>query len=406
MKKHFFPADILLPKNGVNMHKYSVIACDQYTSEPEYWEKAKQIASGAPTALDLILPEVWLDRKSSFISKINSNMAEYENTVFEETKNIFMYIERTLPSNGKVRRGIIGCIDLEDYDYNKGSTSPVRATEGTVLSRIPPRVEIRQNAPIELPHVILFCDDAEDDIISALAQNTEELEKAYDFDLMMDGGHIVGYKVSGIQADALSERIEKYACGKELVFAVGDGNHSLATAKACYEKLKEQYGDEALEMKARYALCELVNIHSEAIEFEPIYRLVTSVDPGDFIDHVSAHTTVSIDGGDFAYDYYTDEESGRFYICSPSASLPVGEIQNLLDAYVEKHPECEVDYIHGTDSLVKLASEEHCLGLIFSGMKKEELFPSVSADGSLPRKTFSMGEANDKRFYLEARKIK
>ncbi len=406
MKKYFYPADILLPEKGVDMQKYSVIACDQYTSEHEYWQQVDKIAEGVPSTINLILPESRLDRKNEFIDKINQNMLDYEQNILKPIPNVFMYVQRTLPSNGRIRHGIVGCIDLEDYDYNKGSTSAVRATEGTVLSRIPPRVEIRQNASVELPHVMLFCDDPEDKLISPLADAADKLPKAYEFDLMMNGGRICGYIVDGEQAQALSDRLDEYAADRELVFAVGDGNHSLATAKACYEKLKEQYGDAALQMRARYALCELVNIHSDAIEFEPIYRHMANIDPGDFIDFVSANATVSIDGGEFAYDYYTDEESGRFYICSPSASLPVGEIQNLLDEYVKKHPECEVDYIHGKDSLIKLAENEHCMGLIFDGMKKEELFSSVAADGSLPRKTFSMGEADDKRFYLEARKIK
>ncbi len=406
MRKHFYPADVLLPKSSIDMKKYSVIACDQYTSEPEYWEQVEKNVGTSPSTLNLILPEVRLDQKNSFIGKINSTMVEYENSVFESNPNVFMYVERTLPSNGRVRYGVIGCIDLEDYDYNIGSVSPVRATEGTVLSRIPPRVEIRRNASVELPHVILFCDDPEDKIISPLTKNSESLKKTYDFDLMMNGGHITGYMIDGEQARALSERIEKYASDRELVFAVGDGNHSLATAKACYEELKKQYGDAALEMKARYALCEIVNIHSDAIEFEPIYRLLINVDPGDVMNYICANCKVSIDSGEFAYDYYTDEESGRFYICGPNASLPVGELQKLLDEYVQKHPECEIDYIHGKESLYKLAEQEHCMGFIFEGMKKSDLFSSVSKDGSLPRKTFSMGEANDKRFYLEARKIK
>lgn len=395
------PADILLPKKNVDLNKYSTIACDQYTSEEEYWIDVKKISENVPTALDLVLPEVWLSETPQRVPKINGNMLEYEKNVFEEYKNTFVYVERVLPSNGKVRCGIVGVIDLEDYSYEKGSHSPIRATEGTVLSRIPPRVAVRENASVELPHIMLFCDDNENEIMQPLFDGKNNLKKAYGFDLMKNGGHIDGWFVDKENGERLIERIQKYADGKELVFAVGDGNHSLATAKACYENLKSRYGDEARNMKARYALCELVNIHSPAIEFEPIYRLVMNVDADDLLGFLDKKCE---DG--FEYEYYTKNKNGKIRIPSGTSSLPVGALQTLLDEYLKAHDECEIDYIHGADSLKRLSEKENCIGFVFDGMGKNELFSSVAADGSLPRKTFSMGHADDKRFYLEARKIK
>ncbi len=401
MKNCFMPADILLPKKNVDLGKYSTIACDQYTSEEEYWLDVKRISENAPTALDLVLPEVWLSETERRVPEINDNMLEYEKSVLDEYKNTFVYVERVLPSNGKIRCGIVGMIDLETYSYEKGADSPVRATEGTVLSRIPPRVAVRENASIELPHIMLFCDDVENEIMQPLSDGKAALKKAYGFELMKNSGHIDGWFVDNEDAEKLSMRIQKYADGRKLVFAVGDGNHSLATAKACYDKLKERYGEKVLEMKARYALCELVNIHSRAIEFEPIYRLVTNVNVKELLDYLNVDCA---DG--FEYGYYTKNENGKLKIPCGTSSLPVGALQLRLDEYLDAHPECEIDYIHGIDSLKRLSERENCVGFVFDGMRKDELFSSVTADGSLPRKTFSMGHADDKRFYLEARKIK
>lgn len=418
----FFPADILLPdKEKVDYSKFSVIACDQYTSEPEYWEIARKSADDKYTALNIILPEVYLSGNvEEYTKKITAVMDDYLKNLFIEHKKSMMYVERVLPSNGKIRRGIVGMIDLEAYDYNKGSVSFIRATEGTVLERIPPRVKIRKDAKVESPHVMLFCDDAEKTLIEPLADIKDTLEKAYDFDLMCGGGNIKGYFLNDSEIKRVDDAVckladldsfnKKYGVNEDspLVFAVGDGNHSLATAKACYENLKNSIGDKAKDSLARYALAELVNIHDESIEFEPIYRIIMNVEPIVVINELEKFCDITFEKPDcdyFKYDFYTEEEEGEIFIKNPSTSLPVGELQNFLFEFAKNHPECEIDYIHGIENLKALAKEEYCIGFIFDGMKKDELFPSVIKDGALPRKTFSMGHADDKRFYLECRKI-
>lgn len=418
----FFPADILLPDSKkVDYEKFSVIACDQYTSEPEYWENARKNADDKYTALNIILPEVYLSGDvEAYTKKITAVMDDYLQNLFFTYGNHMIYVERTLPSNGKVRKGIVGMIDLEEYDYNKGSVSAIRATEGTVLERIPPRVKIRKDAKVESPHVMLFCDDPEKTVIEPLSVKKESMHKAYDFDLMCGGGNIKGYFLSDDDIKTVDDAIcdladldkfnAKYGTNEKtaLVFAVGDGNHSLATAKACYENLKKEIGDKAKDSLARYALAELVNIHDDSIEFEPIYRIIMNVEPIDVINELERFCSLTFEKPEcdhFKYEFYTEEEAGEIFIKNPCASLPVGELQNFLFKFSEKHPECEIDYIHGKENLKALASEEHCIGFIFDGMKKDELFPSVIKDGALPRKTFSMGHADDKRFYLECRKI-
>ena len=420
---YFFPADILLPDSRkVSPSKFSVIACDQYTSEPEYWEKTKNDADPDFSAYNIILPEVYLsDATDEKISKITTTMEEYIKNLFIERKCSMIYVERVLPSNGKIRHGIIGMVDLEAYDYSKGAVSAIRATEGTVLERIPPRVRIRCNAPIESPHVMLFCDDSEKTVIEPLKNAKNGLEIAYDFDLMQDGGHIKGWFLDKEQTDRVDRAISaladldafnrKYGTNEEscLVFAVGDGNHSLATAKACYEKIKAEKGPCSVNCPARYALVELVNIHDESIEFEPIYRLIMNCDPATVLKEFEQYGNASAEktsDGAFTYNYYTSSSNGQIYVNCPETSLPVGDIQNFLFEFSKKHPECEVDYIHGIENLITLAKKENSIGFIFDGMRKDELFYSVIKDGALPRKTFSMGHADDKRFYLECRKIK
>lgn len=420
---YFFPADILLPDSEkVSYQNFAVIACDQYTSEPEYWEETKRVSDGAYSAYNIILPEVYLSEATDErISTITETMEKYLKQLFIAKNCSMLYIERALPSNGRIRHGIIGMVDLEAYDYSKGSTSAIRATEGTVLERIPPRVRIRCNAPVESPHVMLFCDDAEKTVIEPLSEIKNELEKAYDFELMQGGGHITGWflddeRIAQIDGAlcALSdlERFNaKYGVDEKtpLVFAVGDGNHSLATAKACYERLKSEKGAAAVNSLSRYALVELVNIHDESIEFEPIYRVIMNCDPSVVLKELTEYGNASLektsDRG-FTYDYYTADSEGKIYVNSPATSLPVGDIQDFLFKFSEKHPECEIDYIHGIENLKALASKPQAIGFIFDGMRKDELFPSVIKDGALPRKTFSMGHADDKRFYLECRRIK
>ena len=413
----FKKADILVPKN-VDMSKWAVVACDQYTSEPEYWKEVENIVSRESSTLNLIIPEIYLEESNveKRITKVNDEMKEYlQKGIFETLENSLVYIERT-GSNGKVRQGIIGMVDLEEYSYERGVESLIRATEGTVLERIPPRVKVRQNAEIELPHVMILIDDEKKEIIENV--QTQVAEKIYDFELMQNGGHIKGYKVSdeGVNSifkglEGLAEKEEfnkKYGVnGKEvLLFSVGDGNHSLATAKTCYENLKKQLPKEEYENHpARYALVEIVNLHSEALEFEPIHRVVFEVDAKDMVEELGKFYNISKDGNGQKIEYVYKDESDTIYIQNPKSNLAVGSLQIFIDDYISKKGG-KVDYIHGDDVVKTLGKGEGNIGFLLEGMDKSDLFKTVILDGALPRKTFSMGHSNDKRFYLEARKIK
>lgn len=404
----FFPADILLVKE--KREKFAVVACDQFTSEPEYWESVREIIGDCPSAYKIILPEIYLADKDGVdgrIADINAEMDRYLGSdVFDEYKNAIIYIERRLRC-GKIRRGIVGMIDLEAYDYHKGSKLPIRATEGTVLERIPPRVRIRRDASMELPHVMLLADDIENRLIGAAADNLEK--NLYDFELMKDGGHIRGSLVSERGIEAIDAAIGAICEAEEepFLFAVGDGNHSLATAKECWEQKKRN--GEALSDNdpARFALVEIVNIHDEALEFEPIYRVVFGADPSELIAEMKAYFGGAAgDTKPQTFEYLSSEFSGSFTVKAPKYSLPVGSLQAFLDEYKAEHPEIEVDYIHGADTVRKLCKAGNTVGFLFDGMGKGELFDTIRADGVLPRKTFSMGEANDKRYYIEGRRIK
>lgn len=386
----FYPADILLPK--CNYETWSVVACDQFTSEPEYWNETERITKDAPSTYNLVLPEAFLSvDNSEKINAINSNMAKYlDDGLFEEYKDAMIFVERTLPK-GKVRYGIVGAVDLMEYDFSVGSKSLTRATEGTVLERIPPRVEIRRDAPLELPHIMLLIDDIERTVIEPL--KSADLKVVYDFELMQGGGRIKGSLIpKEMQAEILSaiSALKEKAGDNPLLFAVGDGNHSLATARTCYLNDPSELN--------RYALVEVVNIHDEALEFEPIYRVLFNVDTEDFISKLNERFTE----GPKTIEWYTKDAQGKVN----TSGLTVGSLQPFIDNYIKEHPEVVCDYIHGVESTLTLCKEDGRVGLIFDGMDKSELFPFVCEKGSLPRKTFSMGEAESKRYYCEARKIK
>ena len=395
--KHFTPADILLPKK--DFETWAVVACDQYTSEPDYWHDVEAKVGDKPSALHIILPEIFLaPDNSARIAKINATMQEYlDGDVFDVYENSMIYVERE--SNNTIRRGVVGLIDLEDYDYTKGSSALIRATEATVLERIPPRVQIRKDAPLEMPHILLLIDDPALSVIEPLADQKDDFKPAYNFELMKNGGHIDGWFLPAQAQEAVQNALEALIADKDdkLLFAVGDGNHSLATAKECYNLTKNPL--------ARYALVEIVNIHDKSIEFEPIYRVLFNVDKNDFMSKFIAHTEAL--GGDALQQFTViDQDKETDISVKATAKLPVGTLQTFIDGYMEDHPEVKIDYIHGTDVTRSLCKEDKTLGFIFEGMGKEDLFPAIVADGSLPRKTFSMGHAEDKRFYIEARKIK
>jgi len=443
----FYPADILLPAEA-NMEKWSVVACDQFTSQPEYWAEAEEIVGDEPSTLRVILPEVKLgnDGVDAEIKTINDNMGKYlEAGVFKTLDESLIYIERT-QSDGKIRHGLVGMVDLEQYDFTPGSGALIRATEGTVLSRIPPRVKVRENAPIELPHVMLLIDDPDRTVIEPLTAAVESgcscMEKLYDFDLMLGGGHIRGFKVGAEKIEGIAAALnglksaeamdKKYGMrdSAPLLFAVGDGNHSLATAKQCYENLKKVTPEsEWADLPARYALVEVVNNHDDALKFEPIHRTLFGVDAEDVIQaFMNAHPgcvriaqlsalTASEDEilkkAGVAEDvsnaqiitYHFASETGVLVVPKPTKQLAVGTLQAYLDEYLSGK-DAEIDYVHGDDVVMELGGREGNLSFLLPAMGKEQLFKTVMADGVLPRKTFSMGHAQDKRYYTEARKIR
>lgn len=417
----FKPADILLPQN-CDYDKWAVVACDQYTSQPEYWDRVAQTVGGAPSALHMILPESSLEGPNveQDITEINLTMAHYlRGGRFRELPCSLIYVERWL-ENGKCRRGLVGMIDLEQYDYEPGASTPIRATEGTVMRRIPPRVKVRKNAPIELPHVLLLADDPNKTVIEPLAAQTGEMEVLYDFRLMEGGGHLKGWRLNRVQmgtvAGALSALADRdyfqtryRAKGKQpLLFAVGDGNHSLATAKECYERQKERCTSErAAALPARYALVELTNLHDDSLEFAPIHRVIFDTDPKALLaDLLAFYPGAHLGGGEgHVIQFVHSQGMGKLTVPDPEAQLAVGTLQNFLDKWLASHTG-RIDYIHGDEVARDMGLREGNIAFLLPAMDKDQLFPTVIFDGVLPRKTFSMGHANDKRFYLEARKIR
>ncbi len=417
----FKAANILLPKN-TDFSKWSVVACDQYSSEPEYWKEAEKIVEDSPSTLNIIYPEAYLNEPNGDerIKNINNTMQTYlDDGIFKEYPDSLIYVERT-QKNGKIRRGIVGQIDLEAYDYSVGSQSPVRATEGTIISRIPPRQRIRINAPVELPHILMLADDRKKEIIEPIDEIKDTLTVVYDFELMQGGGHIKGWLLDdSTKAKVLSEvdKLEnkadfetKYGVKDKsvLAIAVGDGNHSLATAKSCWEEIKKSLSPEECKTHpARFALAELENLHDEALEFEPIHRVIFNVDPKAIINAMEEYYPQMTDmenGGQKIVITHQGEER-TVYIKDAPCNLAVGTFQKFMDDYLENNTG-EIDYIHGADVVRNLTTAENTIGFIFDGMEKNDLFTTVIKDGALPRKTFSMGEAYDKRFYLEAKRIK
>lgn len=404
MKTAFTPADILLP-NVSDMTKWSVVACDQYTGEPEYWRDTEKIVGDAPSTLRLTLPEIYLEEPdvSERIAKIDSNIESYlESGVFREYKNAMIYTRR-IQSDGKLREGIVGAVDLEQYDYRRGSSSQIRATEATVAERIPPRLKIRENASCELPHIMILIDDPAKTVIEPLGGKS--LSKLYDFKLMQGGGSISGYLLDDNAIDGVDNALYELSKKSPMLFAMGDGNHSLATAKEHYEKLKRENSDKDMSNHpARYALCEIVNLHSPALEFEAIHRIVTGVNVGGLMDEMMAALDLREDVSKQKIGIVVNGEVKDMYVHNPLSKLAVGSLQTFLDGYIAAHGG-KIDYIHGADVLKNLAKGNDSVGFLLEPMQKSELFGAVIADGALPRKTFSMGHAADKRYYLEARKI-
>lgn len=473
MSNCFIPANILLPNDGIDMEKWSVIACDQFTSQADYWYAVEKYVADTPSTLNVVFPEIYLgtitkqendcnssgdgvkndketDRKTKYASMTDDERIKYINTTMDTyltdgtlkqaVTDGYVLVERTTESG--VRLGIVGLIDLDDYDFDPKKKTLIRATEGTVISRIPPRVKIREHAAIELPHVMLLVDDPIDgQRIDRCHETTQEaavniaavkhgiieyvyairdtLRKLYDTELMQGGGHIRGYAVEGEAAKQVTEAFaaKQNSCGGFL-FAVGDGNHSLATAKTCWENIKKtgKFTDEQLKTHpARYALVEICNLHSEALEFKPIHRLLTNVDVKDMLSFFKAEIVKqgleSAEGDEIVFEYV---ESGSCDSAKPANGinitnrgdrLPVEILQGILDKYLETHGNVEIDYIHGDEALHGLVKETKGCGIFLQSIDKSTLFPAINAGGVLPRKTFSIGEANEKRYYMECHKI-
>jgi len=401
---------ILLPKKNIDYSKWSVIACDQHTSEEDYWNKVNLNTKGSLSTINLVLPEIYLKegeaKVKERVAKINSNMKEYiDNDIFNEV-NSFIFVKREMKKN-LYHYGLMISVDLEEYDYSPKSNLPIRATEKTVPERLPVRIDIRLHAPLELPHILLLMDDRKDEIFNYLKKEINNMDKLYDFNLMENAGHIEGYKVN--DSNKVKDMIlnlldpktlkEKYGSDSPILFAVGDGNHSLAAAKECWNKIKAGLTEEEKKTHpARFALCELQNIYDESLEFEPIHRVVMNADKS-FIDYL-----LELKGPNKVLMEY---QGNKYYInVSNSPADAIFEIQNKIDSYLKDHKNVEIDYIHDEDSLRKVAKETNGIAIYMPTITKESLFNHVANEGVLPRKSFSMGSANTKRFYLEAKKIR
>lgn len=409
----FKSADILLPQN-VELERWSVIACDQFTSDPAYWRRVREAAGDGPSTIHMILPEAELGSadEAGAVESINAAMERYlQEGVFRVYPDAYVYVERTL-SDGSVRPGLVGVVDLECYDYGHGSVSAIRATEKTVLERIPPRQRVRKDAAIELPHVLMLCDDDRMTLIEPIRQIRDTLPKLYDFELMEQGGRIRGWLVQGENARAFDGRLAdfsmtvdaKYADlpGASVLLAVGDGNHSLATAKSCYEALKAANpGVDLSDHPARYSLVELENIHDPSLVFAPIHRIITKVDAKKLLADLSAVCA----GDGYAVGWVIGEQTGTVYLDRAKGELAVAVLQEFLDKWLAEN-EGQIDYIHGDEEVRDLARQDGAIGFLLPPMEKHQLFRGVISGGALPRKTFSMGHAREKRYYLEGRRIR
>jgi hypothetical protein len=417
MDRLFIPGDILLPKNA-ELRLWSVIACDQYTAQPEYWDAVDRQVGQAPSTLRLILPEAYLGTRDTATEteKINRAMEDYLNAeLFESLRDSYVYVERALPG-GVTRCGLVGLIDLEAYDYRADSVSPIHATEGTVEERLPPRVHIREGASLELPHIVVFVDDPENTVLTGLGGG----ELCYDFDLMDDGGHIRGMRVNGAQAERVQTALAQLATPEVLekrygrrpehpvIIAMGDGNHSLATARLCWEKIREGLTPAERESHpARFGLAELVNIHDESIVFEPIHRVIFDTDTESYFTEAREYFATASQIGRTVHKITLacGGKTETLTVTGQTIGSLIALAQRFCEAFTTAHGG-RLDYIHDDDTTLKLAARPGCAGLLLPAMDKNELFPSIMESGVFPAKSFSIGPARDKRYYLECRKIK
>jgi len=425
--------DLLLPNNTIDMHKWAVIACDQFTSQPEYWERVRETVGNAPSTFKLILPEAWLEKPEApeLIKASHQAMRDYvAEGVFKPYKG-FMLVERTV--GDAIQTGLIAALDLETYDYTPGSKTLIRASEGTVLDRLPPRMAVRREALIESPHILVLYDDPQMTVLKDVLAIKNEIPVAYDFDLMEGSGHITGHFIDKPElidsvVEGLAALIEPASYAQKygipegtppMLFAMGDGNHSLATAKAIWEELKPEVG---MDHPARYALVELVNIHDVSLQFEAIHRVMFNAGTlkQDLVEHFGKDIQLSVVHtmdelvAEVTKDVSPHQrfgiiDTGGFTVAEltkPVHNLPVGNVQEYLDPWLKAHPETQIDYVHGDDITRELSQQPGNLGIYLPSITKDTLFKSIILDGDFPRKTFSMNHAHDKRFYLECRKIR
>ncbi|HRY14255.1 MAG: DUF1015 domain-containing protein [Candidatus Competibacteraceae bacterium] len=437
---------LLLPRADVDLTKWAVVACDQYTSQPDYWAQVEALVGKAPSTLRLILPEVYLGAsdEAQRIAAIHETMRRYLAEGILESQAPGMALVERETARGRVRKGLIAALDLEHYDFTPGAKTLIRPTEGTILERLPPRVRVREQAPLELPHVMVLIDDPEHSVIEPLF--AEPLEELYNLPLMLDSGRVRGWRLdhpllmqwvverlAGLASPVLFN--DRYGVTEEpvMLYAMGDGNHSFATAKTIWENLKRHASDPAaiMDHPARHALVELVNLHDEGLKFEAIHRVAFNINPtlllgtmADFcanqgstltvIDHPSWQAArqawremeqLEQRSNCHTLAFTSRDQHGVLLIEQPRLTLPVASLQAFLDQYLENQPEARIDYIHGEDTLEQLSAQFGNIGFYLPALAKEDFFRTVIRDGALPRKTFSMGEADEKRFYLECRRI-
>ncbi|WP_320130856.1 DUF1015 domain-containing protein [uncultured Sphaerochaeta sp.] len=422
-------ADIMVPKKGTDLTKWAVVACDQYTSEPEYWERTSAYVGEDPSTLRLIFPECYLEEPNpqERINQINTHMSQYINEkLFDTYKDSFFLVHRSTGGASKGRWGLLVSLDLEQYSYAKDSRTLIRATEGTILSRIPPRKEIRKNAPLELPHIMVLLSDDQRSVIEPLANKRNSLKMVYDTDLMEGGGHLSAWVIDkeedfSIIAESLQTMHDRLDPENPLLYAMGDGNHSLATAKSCWEDVKKNLNEEEKENHpARFALVELENIYDPGLEFEPIHRVLFGLDIKTFTSEIekcaksysievvedlkTLHSLVNKKNQNQQFGFCNESGFYLFSLVQPISSIAAGTLQVVIDSLLNQK-KATVDYIHGEQVVSKLGRQKGNCGLILPDVAKETFFESIIKDNALPRKTFSMGEAHEKRFYMEARKI-
>ncbi len=435
--------EVYLPNQNVDLNKWAVVACDQYTSQPDYWDDTKAHVWLSESTLNIIFPEIYLEDNDvdERIVSIKSNMAKYmAEWIFENKWYWFIYIDRQT-SQVRSRKWLIMALDLEKYDYSKGSQTLMRATEGTIVDRLPPRIKVRNGAPFELPHIMVLIDDPKKQVIEPISENLEKHTKLYDFGLMMEWGHITWYQINDEETinnivnwliNLADKEVfkNKYGVWDELwvlLFAMGDGNHSFATAKAIWEEKKKSLSpEEMLDHPARFALVEINNVHDTGITFEPIHRVMFDVNNDELFNEMAEYFKYV--GSEMLVEHYETKDELKenlkestvdmhycrgmneegymtIWIKNPKLNLEVWNIQAFLDKYLLEHPESKIDYVHGEDVVEGLWRKKGNLWLLFPIMDKSDFFKTVVIDWALPRKTFSMWEAEEKRFYLEARKI-